>query len=202
MNFRTPPKPTDERARLTERLIDEGGTDTERWARLDNLATQWDARAAMAAEWIPEGSRVLDVGAGAMALGGLLKPGCTYQPADVIERRPGCFVIDMNRRQFPPGSYDFVTFLGVLEYIHDIGWTLQRAAAAAPRMIVTYCTDTGAGVALRRGMGWVNDLSADAFVSALERNGWTVTRSREVKRGPGNIQLMFLCSRRAPGENP
>jgi hypothetical protein len=203
MNFRAPPKPTDERARLTERLIDERGTDTERWARLESLATQWDARAAMAAEWIPAGSRVLDVGAGAMALGGLLKPGCTYQPADVVERRPGCFVVDMNRREFPPGSYDFVTFLGVLEYIHDIEWPLRRSLEAAPRMIVTYCTDIGADPALRRGMGWVNDIPADAFAAVLGQAGWKVERSREVKRGPSSIQLMYLCSRAAPaGESP
>src|SRR5205807_393204 len=81
MTFRAPPKPTDERARATEELIREKGTDTERWARLESLATQWDARAAMAAEWIAAGSSVLDVGAGAMALEKALSPGCTYQPA-------------------------------------------------------------------------------------------------------------------------
>jgi hypothetical protein len=197
MSFRAPPKSTDERAALTERLIHEHGTDTERWSQLDNLATQWDARAAMAAEWIPAGARVLDIGAGAMALGALLQPGCVYQPADVVERRPGCLVIDLNQRQFPTGSHDFVAFLGVLEYIHDIEWPLQRAAQAAPRMIVTYCTDIGADPAIRRGLGWVNDLPAAGFVATLERCGWKVERSREVKRGPGNIQVMFQCSRAA-----
>lgn len=197
MSFRAPPKSTDERAVLTERLIREHGTDTARWSQPDNLATQWDARAAMAAEWIPGGARVLDIGAGAMALGALLKPGCEYRPADVVERRPGCPVIDLNQRQFPPGCYDFVTFLGVLEYIHDIEWPLERAAEAAPRMIVTYCTDIGADPAIRRGLGWVNDLPAAEFIATLERCGWKVEQSREVKRGPGNIQLMFQCSRAA-----
>jgi len=195
MTYRAPPTPTDERARLTEELIVGKGTDTARWARMDSLATQWDSRAAMAAEWIPDGSRVLDVGAGAMALGSVLSPRCTYQPADVVERRPGCFVVDLNRREFPPGTYDFVTFLGVLEYVHEIEWPLERAREAAPRMIVTYCTDIGADPQLRRGMGWVNDLPAGQFVAALERHGWKVERTREVKRGPSNIQLMFLCSR-------
>jgi len=195
MSYRAPPIPTGERAQLTERLIVEKGTDTERWAKMESLATQWDSRAAMAAEWIADGSRVLDVGAGAMALGSLLAPRCIYQPADVVERRPGCFVADLNRREFPPGAYDFVTFLGVLEYVHDIDWALERAREAAPRMIVTYCTDIGADPELRRGMGWVNDFSAEAFVAALERCGWRVERAREVKRGPSNVQLMFLCAR-------
>lgn len=195
MSFRAPPTPSEDRARATEDLIRDRGTDTQRWARLDSLATQWDARAAMAAEWIPGGSRVLDVGAGAMALGSVLKPGCTYQPADVVERRPGCLVVDLNRGEFPPGSYDWITFLGVLEYVHDVDAALVRARGAAPRTIVTYCTFTpGADVAIRRGMGWVNELTAQQFEAALERGGWRIERSREVKRGPGNIQMMYDCS--------
>ena len=196
MTFRAPPTPNGERAKTTEELIRDKGTDTARWAQLDSLATQWDARAAMAAEWIPAASRVLDVGAGAMALAALLKPGCAYQPADVVERRPGCFVVDLNRGEFPPGAYDWVTFLGVLEYVHDAQATLERAAAAAPRMIVTYCGFTGGGdTGVRRGMGWVNDFSDTEFRALLERSGWRVERAREVKRGPGNIQMMFECSR-------
>ena len=72
MNFRAPPEPTEERAKLTDQLIRDQATDTARWAQLGNLATQWDARAAMAAKLIPATSRVLDIGAGAMALGSAL----------------------------------------------------------------------------------------------------------------------------------
>lgn len=197
MSFRAPPKPTDERARATEQLMRERATDTQRWAQMDSLATQWDARAAMAAEWIPAGSRVLDIGAGAMALEAALKPGCSYQPADVVERRPGCFVVDLNRGEFPPGGYDWVSFLGVLEYVHDVDRTLARAREAAPRMIVTYCTFHRGDIGVRRGMGWVNELTAAQFEAALARSGWKVERSREVKRGPGNIQLMYECSQAA-----
>ena len=195
MSYRPPPKPTEDRARATEQLIRDQGTDTQRWSQVENLATQWDARAATAAKFIPARSSVLDVGAGAMALGSLLAPGCTYQPADVVERRPGCFVVDLNKREFPPGTYDWVTFLGVLEYIHDLRWPLAQAAKAAPRAIVTYCTDIGADPQLRRGLGWVNDLSADAFRGELEAAGWRVDEVLEVKRGPSNIQLMHVCTR-------
>jgi len=195
MSYRPPPKPTEDRARQTEKLIRERGTDTQRWAQPENLATQWDARAATAAKFIPAGASVLDIGAGAMALGSLLAPGSRYQPADVVERRPGCFVVDLNRREFPPGTYDWVTFLGVLEYIHDLRWPLEQAAKAAPRMIVTYCTDIGADPMLRRGMGWVNDLAAADFRRELEAAGWRVDEAFEVKRGPSNIQLMHVCTR-------
>ena len=197
MTHRPPPLPTANRARETEDLIARKATDVARWSQPENLATQWDARAAMAADWIPEGARVLDVGCGAMALEGALKPGCRYFPADVVERRPGCYVIDLNKKEFPPGGYDWVTFLGVLEYVHDINWPLARAREAAPNLIATYCTYTGDDVESRRGLGWVNDLRQAEFEAALKAAGWAVIRQREVKRGFGNIQIMFACERAA-----
>jgi hypothetical protein len=197
MGFRPPPTPTEERARQTEELIREQGTDTARWAQTESLASQWDARAAMAAEWIPAGAKILDVGCGAMALEKLLKPGCTYIPADVVERRPGCQLVDLNKKEFPAGQFDWVTFLGVLEYVHDIDWPLARSREAAPRLLATYCTYTGGDTAIRRGMGWVNDLPQADFEAALTRNGWHLDRLQEVKRGPTNIQVMFACSRTA-----
>src|SRR5262249_32168343 len=152
---------------------------------------QWDARAAMAAEWIPAGSRVLDVGCGAMALGSLLKPGCSYFPADLVERRPGAFVVDLNAGEFPSGSYDWASFLGVLEYVHNPAWPLERARAAAPNLLVTYCTHVGGDLAVRRGMGWVNELTRDQFERMLAGTLWRIERIAEVKRGPTNIQLMY-----------
>jgi hypothetical protein len=195
LSHRAPPIPTEQRAVETERLIRERATDVGRWADAGNLATQWDARAALAAEWIPAGARVLDVGCGAMSLAGLLKPGCEYCPADVVERRPGAFVVDLNQGQFPPGEYDWVTFLGVLEYVHEPLRSLQQACQAAPRLIATYCTQVGADVRVRRGMGWVNDLSESAFADLLQLAGWRIAHRHEVKRGPTNLQLMFVCDR-------
>jgi hypothetical protein len=189
--------PEAERARQTESLIGRGETDLARWKDAQNLHQQWDARAAMAADHIPAGSTVLDVGCGAMALGRCLKAGCRYFPADVVERAPGCRVVDLNKREFPGGSYDWVTFLGVLEYIHDMSWPLARAHEAAPGLVVTYCTHIGAPVALRRGMGWVNDLTQPQFEAALAAAGWSIRSRQEVKRGPTNIQMMFACARAA-----
>jgi len=195
MNDRAPPQPITTRERETEDLMARGATDVARWAAPAILARQWDARAAMAAEWIQHGSRVLDVGCGAMVLGALLKSGCSYFPADVVERRPGAFVVDLNRQEFPSGDYDWVTFLGVLEYVHDLAWPLARAREAAPNLVVTYCTHLGGDIAVRRGMGWVNDLTLRQFEAALSKACWRIARTGVVKRGPTNIQLMYACGR-------
>ncbi len=193
MQNRLPPLPTSERAKQTEELMRNRETDVDRWREFDNLATQWDERAAMAAKLIGENQRVLDIGAGAMALGTLLPNNCTYTPADVVERCPSCQVVDLNKQQFPTGYYDWVTFLGVLEYVHDITWPLRKALNAASRLVVTYCANIGAATAGRRGLGWVNDYSKRDFEELLTSVGWKIESCSEVKRGPTNIQYMYSC---------
>lgn len=193
MTFRAPPLPTSERAQHTERMIREGRSDSERWAKIESLATQWDSRAAMAARYIPAGQRVLDIGAGAMALRSQLAAGCSYFPADIVSRGPECQVVDLNKGQFPAGQYDWVTFLGVLEYVHEPVAVLTRARTAAPSAIFTYCTMNHGEVQTRRGMGWVNDYTRSEFEALLAAAEWMVPEVAEVKRGPGNIQFMFVA---------
>lgn len=191
------PLPDAERAGKTENLIAAKASDIERWSEFTSLATQWDARAQRAAAHIPDHARVLDIGCGAMALRLALKPGCAYFPADIVERAPGCRVVDLNRQEFPEGSYDWVTFLGVLEYIHDPAWPLRMSHRAAPHLLLTYCVDItgGAAIAQRRGMGWVNDLNLDGMRALLHETGWRINAESLDKQGPHNHQMMFVCGK-------
>ena len=196
MKERPSPQPTAERIALTEELIARKGTDKARWARPDSLATQWDSRAKIAADLIGPGApRVLDIGAGAMALTGFLPPQAAYVPADVARRSDDCHVVDLNAGEFPPGAYDVVSFLGVLEYIHDPAWPLRKATEAAPLLIVSYCTETGQNTAYRRGLGWVNDFTRDGFEALLRANGWAPVERVEYKRSAMNVQYVWKCRR-------
>ena len=197
MQDRPVPLPDSQRAQRTEKHIAEGSSDVARWSQPVNLATQWDARAQRAAAFIPAGARVLDLGCGMMALRQALKPDCVYTPADIVAREPGCLVVDLNRQEFPQGKYDWVTFLGVLEYIHDAGWPLRQARMAAPNMLLTYCADItrGAALAQRRGMGWVNDFDVSAMREMIQSSGWEIATENVDKRGPHNHQIMFVCRR-------
>jgi len=182
-----------ERAVRTENFIKEGTTDIQRWAEYSSLASAWDARAKRAANFIDVGMSVLDVGCGAMALRQYLKPNCKYTPADVVARSADCIVVDMNKKEFPSGHYDWVTMLGVLEYIHDLRWPLVQAVSVAPRLLVTYCCDISGDVFYRRGLGWVNEYRVPEFLELLGECGWTVDAQLVDKRGVGSVQMMFVC---------
>jgi len=196
MTFKPPPVPDDARAQRTESLIAAKASDLGRWRDSANLASQWADRSKLAAALIGSGARrVLDVGAGDMALRGFLPADCDYTPADIVSRGPDCLVADLNQQQFPPGQYDCVTFLGLLEYLHDPSWALVMAARAAPALVVSYCADTSGDRAYRRGLGWVNDFTKAAFEEALAVAGWSPTACVEYKKSAANIQFVWRCAR-------
>ena len=196
MTFKPPPISSDARSVLTEELIARKASDIDRWRDGANLATQWNDRAKLAAALIGAGpSRVLDVGAGDMALKGFLAPACDYLPCDIVKRSDDCLVADLNKQEFPAGDYDVVSFLGVLEYVHDPAWALAAAAKAAPRLVVTYCADTAGNQAYRRGLGWVNDYTKDGFEALLREVNWSAQACVEYKRGATNTQYAWSCVR-------
>ena len=196
MTFKPPPVPSDQRAARTESLIAQKASDLGRWRDAGNLASQWASRSKLAAALIGAGPRrVLDVGAGDMALRGFLPADCDYTPCDIVSRGPGCLVADLNRQEFPPGAYDCVTFLGLLEYIHDPAWALAMAGRAAPMLVVSYCADTGGERAYRRGLGWVNDFTQAGFEELLRAAGWSPTAGVEYKKSAANTQYVWRCVR-------
>lgn len=164
-----------------------------RWADLKSFSAQWRNRAALAAAHIPPCSRVLDLGCGTMALRDFLPPNCVYFPADLYSRSPDCQVVDLNKGEFPTGTYDFITLLGVVEYLTDPQHVLSKALSSAPRMLVTYCTMSEPSLPHRRQMGWVNDLTCYEFESLLSTTGWSITFREKIKSGPGNVQFLWDC---------
>jgi hypothetical protein len=196
MTFRPSPRSTSARTSATEDLIAKKATDLARWSDGANLATQWDGRAEIAGRLIgPAARRVLDLGAGAMALRSFLPEACVYLPADVAKRSDDCLVIDLNQQQFPDGDFDVVTFLGVLEYIHDPAWPLRMAAKAAPGLVVSYCTNSSGDTAYRRGLGWVNDFTEAEFEALLAETGWRIESRTDYKRNAKNVQYVWKCAR-------
>ncbi|HYL80269.1 MAG TPA: methyltransferase domain-containing protein, partial [Candidatus Acidoferrum sp.] len=174
---------------LTKTLAALRGSDGGRWADPANLSPDWDGRAACVAQRIPRGAHVLDVGAGARALRRFLDTTVRYTPADIVAREPGCLVTDLNQGQFPDGHYDYVTMLGVLEYVHDVAAVLRRARGAAPRAIFTYSLYAGGHLDARRSAGWFNDYTAQELTALLAETKWQVTSLEAIE----NDQVILSC---------
>jgi hypothetical protein len=167
--------PQRRRARLTRRLIAEGGTDTARWSAPASFEDYWVERNRLLASRVPPGAAVLEFGAGLRELEKLLPPGCRYTPSDLVDRGPGTIICDLNARPlpgFPP--HDVVVLSGVLEYLHAPAEVLARLREAAPVMLLSYAVWDGASATLesRRGNGFVNDLADEKLDALLAGTGW------------------------------
>lgn len=124
---------------------------------------------------IPRGSRVLDVGAGAMVLKDHLPEGCLYTPVDVVARSPETLVWDLNSTDRPdlPGA-DLVFLSGVLEYVADLDGLLKRLYECTTFIVVSYASFGGGriGRLRRRARGWVNDYSREELLSLFLHHGF------------------------------
>jgi hypothetical protein len=98
-------------------------SDYRRWTSAEGLEEWWSARTDIIAELVPQGSRVIEFGAGRRYLEQHLPLGCTYTPLDLVDRGPGTIVCDLNRRPLPDlrdRAFDVAVFAGVLEYLRDV----------------------------------------------------------------------------------
>jgi hypothetical protein len=155
------------------RLIESTASDVERWTDPLNADGALDhSRSKRVAGIIPPGVSVLDLGCGAMALKEYLPATCTYHPADLVQRGSDCQVVDLNKGEFPVGRFDWVTMLGVLEYVFDVEGVLRSCRQAASHLVVDYNSQWLDASDRRRRCGWVNDLSPGTFADLAIRAGW------------------------------
>jgi len=132
-------------------------TDLERWSNPAQLEEAWTRRFALAADFIPAGSTVLDLGCGAMVLERSLPPGCRYLTCDAVRRDERSVVRDFNRGELPPkAGATIVTLLGVLEYIYDWKAFLQRVREYQLPVVLSYCPADQTSNLDRAALGWVN----------------------------------------------
>lgn len=188
-------RPRSERRRATRRLRVLRQTDHERWSRPDNLDVSWERLPLAAAPLIPPGARVLDLGAGLEALERHLPASATYVPADVARLSARTMVVDVNAGQFPDGSYDVVTMLGLLELVHDVPALLRTAAGAAPTLVASYCTVTRWNRDRRLEKGWFNDLTLSDLLDTFQATGWVVAWAGRLDAFEFFDQWVFACCR-------
>lgn len=169
-------------------------TDVERSAHLDQFKPTWEARSISAADLIPAGSRVLDIGCGAMSLEGHLPFGCAYVPCDVVQRDPRTIVVDINEDEVPQravSDVDWVVMLGVLERLDKPGEALATLGRLGKPIICSYCTRETTSHLDRRSFGWVNDFSLEEFIGLARQNGYSVALHKKIDE----LQYLFKLTK-------
>jgi hypothetical protein len=152
-----------------------GPSDLGRWSKASSLLPVWDSRTIQMAALIPAGSRILDVGAGAMVLKDHLPERCLYTPADLVARSAETVVLDLNGPELPRLPATDVVFLsGVLEYVVDLDRLLKHLYESTTFIVASYASSRGdrMGKLHRRSRGWVNDYSQDTLLSLFLHHGF------------------------------
>ncbi len=129
-------------------------------------------RARMAARFVPEGSRVADVGCGkAMPLEAVLPVGSTYVPVDVVRRDARTLVVDLNVEPLPPLDVDVVIGLGLLEYLNDVPGFLTQLPS---RAVMSYAPLEQTPGRDRAASGWKNSYTTESLSMAFQEAGFTI----------------------------
>jgi hypothetical protein len=173
-----------------KQAISRGETDIDRWADPDRLEASWQERSLLAAGLVAAGSRVLDIGCGAMTLEKHLPFGCQYRPCDVIARDARTIVVDLNRQPVPQdalASCDLVVMLGVWEYLFRPHEIFAALACAGRPVVCSYCPVELSAHLDRRALGWVNDLSLAAFLELGRQYGYRPALERRID----DLQYVF-----------
>jgi hypothetical protein len=154
-------------------------SDVARWRERENLKEDWDARTILMASLIPADSDVLEFGAARLVLREHLQKNCTYQPSDIVDRGDATIICDLNSG-FPPlpRRYTHTVFSGVLEYLSDIGATVDALRDHTEVIVASYQTiDRLPDYVTRRLHGWINHLSNDQLVALFKQHGFNLTKT-------------------------
>lgn len=147
----------------------------DRWSEVSN---RWPDRLEAVASHVPDGVKVLDLGAGSQALRELL-PGRSYTAADQPE-------FDMNANRYPQGRWDVVVAAGVLEYADRPLEVLRATRKMAPTVLLTYQPLQGRLTRSRAKSGFHNHLTRTSLERMIRRAGF-----RPQKIGSWQSQFIY-----------
>jgi tetratricopeptide (TPR) repeat protein len=142
--------------------------------------------ARRAADFIPAGSTVLDLGCGGRALKGCLSTASRFLPCDLTRREERTTECDFNAGAFPDAQAeeaDIVIALGVLEFILDPRSFLRHLRQWERPMVLTYGVLDGLpNPEDRRALGWVNDISLDELKGLIAEAGFRMQQCLQIDR--------------------
>lgn len=134
---------------------------------------------------------VLDLGCGTMTLREFLKPEMAYFPVDYIKRDDSVFLADFNKHEFPDVQADCVFISGLLEYIKDMDWFIERVCACSQEVIFSYHPIFfGESMAVRHGYGFVNNFTFVEIIRRFETHHFFPVEERIYQREERLIKVV------------
>lgn len=147
-------------------------------ARRADAVSTIDQRAQLAAQFIPCGARVLDLGeGGGETLRDRMPFGCAYQAVDSLTHGKGSLIHDLTGREFPAKAAtesDIIVMLGVVETIADLDSLFTHLRFCRQDVILSYCPTNLVGTEERTARGFVNHLSYVELVTLFDRYGFRI----------------------------
>ncbi|MBN9657090.1 MAG: hypothetical protein J0H49_02875 [Acidobacteria bacterium] len=188
-------------AEVWERFGGEKNTDDDPesvgyWGNREHYSSSWEGRNRAAAALIPPGATVLDLGCGRMSLRRFLPSGCQYFPADLPKWSAEVIRVDLDAGEFPPGRYDYVVLLGVLEYLTNPAAVVAAAADHTRTLIAGYSHPGPQSViSQRRNALWINDFYVDDLRALFRSTGWTIRSLQVYKNTPTEREVIYVLER-------
>lgn len=167
-------KPSKEATRVRE-LRDKKQSDLERWSKDDVIHHNWQERTLLLANYIKDGSKVIEFGAGNAVLQNTLNNTITYQPVDILKRKENYLTCDLNKYPLSIDltPYDTAVFSGVLEYVYDLDPLLNALSQSINYLILSYaCSDICKQDRLPNG--WLSDYTTHQLDSLFNKYSYKI----------------------------
>jgi hypothetical protein len=142
------------------------------------VVVETDARAELAAQFIPAGSRVLDLGHN-VALRTLVPNGCSYQSC----------AVDADFPTQAAANSDIIVLLGALERIADIETFFTHLRFCKQDVILSYCPTDLPGNGDRAARGFANAFSFYELALLFDRYGFRIACTAPIDGGQVLMRL-------------
>jgi Capsular polysaccharide synthesis protein/Polysaccharide pyruvyl transferase/Methyltransferase domain len=179
-----------------ERLARAKSPDRQRWGAPTSYQPEWAPRSVLAAPYVCDGARVLEIGTGSGTFRELVADRCRYTGADLQPLDQNTLALDISTDPIPSGPWDAIVVLGVLEYLHDPLAALSKIGAAAEKLILSYYIPCGSDPQPhRRARGWTNALKEEDLTGAANAAGLYLKICENVDEANDFQQKIFVFTR-------
>ena len=170
--------------------------DRQKWGASSSYNPDWAARGALAARHIRDGTKVLEIGTGKGSFRDLVAGRCRYTGADLQPLDDTTLALDIEKDPIPPGSWDTIVLLGVIEYLYDPLAAMRKVCAAAETVVLSYCVPRGIGPhPQRRLRGWTNAWLTQDVAGAMHAAGFALKVQEDVNASDDFEQMLFVFAR-------